>query len=116
MAFRIYYGDGTTFSGQPEDAPTDNVVCIIIPPAKPDTPTEFYRHRMLREADMYIYSDPVGGWITCDKYEDLKRHLKLSGLGKGGIRAVIDGLWINRDVYVDIIHKAQRDHDMRVHD
>lgn len=112
----IYYGDGTTFSGEPEDAPTENVVCIVIPPVKPDTKTEFYRHRMIRDADMYVYSDAVGTWFPCDKYEDLKRHLKLSGCGGGGVRAVIDGMWINRDTFLAVIHQAQRDHGMRVHD
>ncbi len=110
--FRIYYGDGTTFEGEPEDAPTECIVCIVTPPIKVTSKSEYHRHRLVREADMYVYSDVVGGWFPCDKYEDLKRHLKLSGMGKGGIRAVIDGMWINRERYLEICHQAQRDHNM----
>ena len=112
MSFRIYYGDGTTFSGRPEDAPTENVQCIVIPPIKPTTATEYHRHRLVREHDMYIYTDEIGCWIGVTKYEDLKRHLKQSGCGPGGVRAVLDGMWINRDRYLEICHQAQRDHGM----
>ncbi len=112
LGFMIYYGDGTTFEGKPEDAPTENVQCIVIAPAHPTTEKAFYRHRILSEADMYVYSDPIGGWFACDKYEDLKRHLKQSGLGKGGIRAVLDGMWVNKKVYDEIILKAEREFGM----
>lgn len=109
--FKIYYSDGTTFEGEPEDAPTDGVQCIVIPPPKPDTETEYYRHRIIAEADMYVYSDQIG-WFPVNKYEDLKRHLKRQGLGKGGIRAVIDGEWINKDAYDAIILGAEREYGM----
>ncbi len=123
--FRIYYSDHTTFSGTPEDAPRKTVQGIIIPPVMPDTPDAFYRHRLVRECNLYVFDDAVGGWFgipacrdrdgeghnSC-QYDDLMRHIRENGCGIGGVRAVLEGLWIHRPTYLDIIHKAQRDHDM----
>ena len=116
-----YYADGSVFRGKPEDAPTENVVCIAIPPRKvrpTDPPGTFYRWTLLHEWDMYIYLDPpkgswrVRGWHGINKYEDLKRHLKLANLAKGEVRAVLDGVHMDWSMYQEIVLKAERDHGM----
>ncbi len=107
MQFRIYYGDGgPPYEGEPEDAPTENVQCIAWD--DPTRGTGDIGHFVLCEWEMYLYSDRVGCWIGVDKYEDLKRHLKL-GIGPGGVRAVVDGLWIAWDDFTAIRHRAETD-------
>ena len=121
----IYYGDRSIYRGRPEDAPNQNVQGIIIPPIKPTTADAFYRHRLISECDLYVYDDAAGGWLGIEacrektkegkcrcQFHDLMRHIRANGCGVGGVRAVLEGLGIERDLYLDIIHKAQRDHDM----
>jgi len=105
---RIYYGDGSVYEGEPEQAPTDNVQAIVWADAETG-PTNLGRI-VLSEWDIYIYSDHVGGWHGTNKYADLLRHLK-HGCGPGGVRAVLEGCWINRDTWKEIIQRARKDID-----
>lgn len=112
--FRIYYGDGTTFEGEPEDAPRENVQCIAIPPRSlraHETKDTIIRWTLVREADVYIYTDPIGNWIPCT-HEDAEMHERLHGLGLGGVRAKLWGLWLKRDLFDEIILRAERDFGM----
>lgn len=109
----IYYGDGSTFTGQPEDAPTENVQAITFP-----DPREGYGDKLtvvLKSWDFYIYSDPVGGWHATDKYACLLDHLK-RGCGPGGVRAVLTGRWIDRATYDAIEAQAMAAGNVRVVD
>ena len=104
--FKVYYGDGTTFTGLPEDAPVRNVQCIAF-----DDPDESFgqRGRIVMEAwDFYIYTDAVNGWVGTNKYADLLDHME-DGLGKGGVRAVLRGRWIDRDLFMAIRKRAFED-------
>lgn len=105
--FKIYYGDGSTFSGLPEDAPVDNVQVIVWnDPARDVTNIGRYE---LREYDIYIYSDPIG-WHGTDKYYDLIQHLQ-RGCGKGGVRAVLTGRWIPWADYQSILKRVNEDEE-----
>jgi hypothetical protein len=102
VKFRIYYGDGSTFEGRPEDAPVQNVQFISW-----DDPTRGINAtgRFVLEAwDLYIYSDNVEGWIGTNKYADLVRHVQ-----DGGVRAVLEGKWIKRETFVELREKAYND-------
>jgi len=104
--FRVYYGDGTTYEGSPEGAPTDNVQAIAY--NDPKKGPENTGRVVLTEWDFYIYSDPVGGWHGANKYADLLRHLKI-GCGPGGVRAVLDGQWVDYKRYKKICDRAWHD-------
>ncbi len=106
IPFRIYYGDGTTFEGRPEDAPTRNVQAVVY--EDEDKGLGDCGRVILESWDIYIYSDPIGGWHGTNKYVDLLMHLE-RGCGPGGVRAVILGLWIPREEYKQIIHRAKTD-------
>lgn len=108
--FVVYYGDGSIFTGLPEDAPADNVQAIAWD--DPERGTGDVGRVVLSEWDIYIYSDHVGGWHGTNKYADLIRHLKI-GCGKGGVRAVLEGAWISRDAWKAIQHRARNDPGMR---
>lgn len=120
MDSRIYYADGSTYSGLPEGAPTDLVICIAVPPRDPrptDPPGTFYRWTLVHQNDMYLYLDPddawrFRGWYGLDKYEDLKRHLKMANLARGEVRAVLDGVQVRREAFDSIILRAEREHGM----
>ena len=109
--FRVYYGDGTVYEGTPEGAPTENVQAIAY-----DDPKKGAEHTgrvVLNQWDFYIYSDPVGGWHGANKYADLLRHLKL-GCGPGGVRAVLEGQWVDTQTYKAIYDKAWNDSGLAV--
>ena len=109
MFFRVYYHDGTTFeSDQPELVPTEKYVAAIAwnDPVKGAADLG----RVVVEAwDIYIYSDGVGGWHGTNKYSDLMNHLKTQDLGPGGVRVVLDGLWIDNESFKAIIKRAKKD-------
>lgn len=103
MDFVIYYGDGTTFSGRPEDAPSENVQCIAWND-ETKGPADLGRV-VLHQYDIYIYSDGVG-WHGTNKYADLMRYLG-RGCGVGGVRAVLSGEWLSRPKFDEILRKAE---------
>ncbi len=108
--FRIFYIDGSTFDGRPEDAPALlPVLCIIW--NDPDKSNQGIGRPIVKEWDIYIYSDGVGGWHGTNKYGDLMNHLKQQGCGPGGVRRVLDGLWMNTEVYKNILAIAAKDPD-----
>lgn len=103
--FRIYYGDGSTFEGKPEDAPAKNVQCIVFNDNAPELSN--IGRVVLSQWDIYIYSDDIG-WHGTNKYADLLQHLG-KGIGLGGVRAVLQGTWIARDKYFEIQERAKTD-------
>lgn len=105
MKFRIYYGDGTTFEGEPEDAPTENVQAIIWD--DPEIGISSAGRIVLHQWDIYIYSADIG-WHGTNKYADLLLHLK-KGCGPQGVRAVLLGQWISRENWLQILHRARTD-------
>lgn len=109
MRARIYYGDGSIFEGPPEDAPTENVQCIAWD--DPTRGTGDIGRFVLREYDIYIYSDDIG-WHGTDKYFDLIQHLA-KGCGPGGVRAVLTGRWIGWAEYSAIVDRALNDPSLR---
>jgi hypothetical protein len=109
LAFRIYYIDGSTYDGRPENAPRLPVVAICWNDA--DTSNQTLGRPVIREWDIYIYSDGVGGWHGTNKYADLMNHLKTQGCGPGGVRCVLEGLWINNEHYKEILKRAETDPD-----
>lgn len=108
--FKIFYIDGSTFVGLPEDAPTHSFVACI---ASNDHTkgNQSIGRPVIREWDIYIYSDAVGGWHGTNKYADLMNHLKHSGCGLGGVRCVLEGLWIDNETYHAILERAETDPD-----
>ena len=103
LDFRIYYGDGSTYEGEPEGAPAQNVQAIVW--NDPESGAQDLGRVVLHQWDIYIYSDDIG-WHGTDKYTDLLQHLGL-GIGPGGVRAVLTGRWIMRDKYQEIIKRAK---------
>jgi len=105
ITYTIYYGDGSTFEGEPEDAPNQNVQAIAW-----DDPTKGCQavgRVVLHQWDIYIYSDDIG-WHGTNKYSDLLQHLG-KRIGVGGVRAVLTGRWISKGVYEEILGRAQTD-------
>ena len=99
----IYYGDGSTFSGAPERAPSQNVQAIAW--NDPTKGANDLGRIVLHEWDIYIYSDDIG-WHGTNKYMDLMLHLG-KGIGAGGVRAVLTGRWLKRKEFKDILHRAR---------
>lgn len=108
--YKIYYGDKSTIEvNAPEDIPLDkrtNVQAIVW--NDPDKNLHDIGRFVLNEWDFYIYSDTVGSWHGTNKYCDLIQHLLL-GCGKGGVRCVLQGRWIERNLYREIIKLAETD-------
>ena len=104
--FRIYYSDGSTFEGEPEDAPAEHVQCVAF--NDPDLGYETVGRRVLRDWDIFIYSEGIG-WHGTNKYADLRHHLVHSK-----VRRVLFGEWIPRDQFKAILHRAETDPPFRV--
>jgi len=105
--YRIYYGDGgPPYEGPPEQAPAQNVQAIAW--NDPDKGTGELGRIVLREWDIYIFSDHVGDWHGTNKFSDLMQHLA-HGCGPGGVRAVLQGSWINRTDFLQILDRARTD-------
>jgi hypothetical protein len=102
--FIIYYGDRSTFQGRPEDAPSQNVQAIAW--NDPTKGNQDLGRVVMYEWDIYIYSDHVGGWHGTNKYADLLQHLG-QGCGPGGVRAVLTGRWVNKEIYQEIMKEAR---------
>ncbi len=105
ITFKIYYGDGSVYSGAPEGAPAHNVQAIAWD--DPEMSDKSVGRVVLHQWDIYIYSDAIG-WHGTDKYADLLQHLG-RGIGLGGVRAVLQGAWINQKDYREIYNRACTD-------
>lgn len=103
LKYVIFYGDGSTHDGLPEDAPAQNVQAIAW--NDPIKGAADVGRVVLHEWDIYIYSDDIG-WHGTNKYMDLLQHLG-KGIGPGGVRAVLTGRWIKRAMYQDILKRAR---------
>lgn len=58
MTFRIYYGDGTTYSGDPFEACPHNVICLSVPGKVWHSRDAYYWHK-----DMgFVPCDVPGMW------------------------------------------------------
>ncbi len=111
MAARIYYGDGAVYDGPPEGAPAHNVQAIAWDDRERGALA--LGRVVLVEWDIYIYSDHVGGWHGTNKYADLLQHLG-RGCGPGGVRAVLQGAWINTDDFKAIRKRAETDEGFKI--
>lgn len=105
MPFLIFYGDGSTFAGRPEDAPVRNVQCIAYPDENMVSVENVGRF-VLCHYNFYLYSDKQAGWHACNQIHDLIDHLQ-DGIGVGGIRTVLTGRWIKREDYLRILKRAE---------
>ena len=106
MKFRIYYGDGgEPYVGDPEDAPNQNVQAIAW--NDPTKGAGDIGRVVLRDWDIYIYSDDIG-WHGTNKFTDLLQHLG-KRIGVGGVRAVLTGRWITDGAFKEIVKRAEKD-------
>lgn len=105
MEFRIYYGDGTVYSGDAVWSPAGykhkGVQCIAW--TDPDKSVKTTGRVILHEWDIYIYSTDIG-WHGTNKYADLLMHLE-----DGNVRRVLTGRWVERDQYKAIYKRAKTD-------
>jgi len=111
--FKIYYGDGAPpIEGPPEVLsslwiyPYENVMCIAW--NDPEKGVADLGRVVIDQWDIYIYTDGLG-WHGTNKYQNLMTHLGMHGCGPGGVRSVINGLWIPRSNFDAIIKRAWED-------
>lgn len=106
--FRIYYGDGTAYEGGLAGIPqrnTDNAQVFAW--NDPEKGAGDLGRVVIKEWDIYIYSDDLG-WHGTNKYADLLTHLR-KGIGPGGVRAVLTGCWIQKSRFLTMVKKAETD-------
>ncbi len=97
LRWRIYYGDGSTYSGDPYWAPTSNVQAIAVG----DTAAT-RGYRIVTSKDACIYAEEA--WWGCDDagmWDYLLNHK--------GPKAVIFGRTISPDTYFKILQRATRE-------
>ena len=96
--FRIYYGDGSTYTGDPYYAPPSNVQVIVM--ENPNKATGQGLVMCLPPRDAYFYR--AGRWWTCDEmgmYDYLQQHV--------GPKAILFGRTIESDRYSAIVQRAK---------
>lgn len=106
MKFRVYYANGTTYEGDITKAPPREVVCIVTEDGEPNGALRVGR-RVIHGYDFYPYSDGLGFHPT-NKYSDLLWHLQ-KGMGEGGVRAVLTGIWVGQKTFRAIMDRAETD-------
>lgn len=103
--WRIYYGDGTTFDssmGGPEDAPSDNVVCIAYD-EKDNTRPEYIGRPVISGSDWYLYRKDIACWWRVDVFgvmDQVKHHLECVG-------AVVQGRYIPDKTFRELLDRAR---------
>ncbi len=94
--FRIYYGDGSTYSGDPYYAPATNVQVVAL-----EEPGAARGHIVVTAKDAYYYRE--GRWWGCDEmglFDYLMEH--------EGPKAVLFGRSMTRnDAYWAIVQRAK---------
>lgn len=97
MHWRVYYGDGLTYSdrdGSLYDAPRVDVQAIAIEQPPPTPP------RIIQGKDFYIWREDLG-WIGCD-WGGLFDYLMLSP----GPKTVLFGRAIRDDIFWEVVKRA----------
>lgn len=98
MRWRIYYGDGSTFSdrdGSPFEAPRTNVQVIA---SEANTPTGF---SLTHSHDAYVWRDEWNGTDQLGMWDYLMSH--------SGPQSVLFGRTVRDDVYWATIGRAGRE-------
>lgn len=98
LRFRVYYGDGSTYDGDPYFAPRPGVQAIV----GPDRLTGRY---MVSDKDFYWWLEEEGRWRGGDLYGKFLYEMKL------GPRVVLFGEQIANDAYNACIVAAHADPD-----
>ena len=102
LLWRIYYGDGSTFSnldGEPVDAPSFDFQCVV-------QPDELVGRSVMAGWDWYYYRPDLNEWWGSD-LPGLLDHL----LHRLPVEAVCQGRHSYNPVYSSIIKRAQEDPD-----
>lgn len=100
--WRIYYGDGSTFSsddGAPEDAPSFGVICVV-------QPNVLTGRESLHGWDWFYYVPDDGMWWGSDIHGVLDRLLH-----NLPIRALKQGRCVSNPVFQEIMQRANTDPD-----
>jgi len=98
VRFRIYYGDGTTYSGDPYLAPPTGVQ--IINEFDPDQ-----GRIKVHSHDWYVWDGDLGQWlgVTLDAL--------IAYMRRNGPRKVLFGETIRTQAFYDCVEKAMNDPD-----
>lgn len=102
MQWKIYYGDGSTYSdldGPPELAPKRDVQAI------PHT-SGLTGHRVERTNDYYVWTPERGGWRGVDQFG------LFDYLIEPGVKIVLFGRMLNNEEYRAILAQSSRDPDL----
>ena len=99
MKFRVYYGDGSTYSGDPFEAPRCNVQAIVNEnPASP----QGFDVCTGSKSDYYIWRD--GQWWDCDEAGMWDYLLLLTGP-----KSILFGRTMRNEEYWAIVARAQKE-------
>ena len=101
MNWRIYYADGSTFSGDAADAPGLGVIVIALKHPDPEIGA-YIQH----QADYYIWLGDR--WLACDLFR-LWQYLFIEKLDHP--KHALAGQTIDNDHYMQILRAAKQDKD-----
>jgi hypothetical protein len=98
MQFRVYYEDGTTYAGDPFNAPAWGVLCIVEPDA------DCGRH-IVQGGKFYVWRDDYGRWYEAD---DVGLY---DYLARPGARRVLFGSYVSNEIFNAVYQRAYNDPD-----
>lgn len=99
--FRIFYGDGATFTGSPEDAPAHDVQAIVQPDQRKGTGN--VGTVVLSGWDWYYWREDLGEWWGSDLHGLLDQLLS-----RQPVNHVCQGRHCPSDRYREIINAAKK--------
>lgn len=96
--FRVYYEDGSTYDGDPFDAPATGVQVIT-----QEDPARTKGFRLFTSKDAYCYKD--GNWFQCDTpgmFDYLMGH-------PGPLKVLFGRMMVRDEEYYKIVNRAKEE-------
>jgi hypothetical protein len=64
--------------------------------------------KIIDKANFYVYTDEMG-WRVAHNDHDIIMNLDRWGMGPGGVRCILSGIWCPDEEYLKILEKAKTD-------
>lgn len=101
IPFRVYYSDGSTYDGPPENTPIFEVLVIV-------ERSKEHGYRLVTNGDYYCWDNERKRWLPGDELHMIQY------LHRPGWKRVLLGITVNNNEWNDVMKRATSDPDFPV--